>query len=290
MLTFNEYCQKTFGEKLYKISLNAGFTCPNRDGTKGERGCIFCSEGGSGDFAASSKLSINEQIDEAKKKVANKYKGSRYIAYFQAFTNTYAAAPYLEKLYREVIEREDIAAISIATRPDCLAKDIIEVIERVNKIKPVIVELGLQSSKPETIEYIRRAYANEEYIEAVNNLNKIGVHTVTHVILGLPKETKEDMISTVKFAVDAGTKGIKLQLLHVLKGTDLAKDYEEGKFEVLSLDEYIAILKDCVSILPRDMVIHRLTGDGPKSLLIAPKWSGDKKMVLNRINKDVVIC
>jgi len=290
MITFNEYCQKTFGEKLYKISLNAGFTCPNRDGSKGERGCIFCSEGGSGEFAASSLLSIDEQIEEAKKKVAAKYKGDKYIAYFQAFTNTYAAGSYLEELYSKVLQREDIAAISIATRADCLGKEIINVINRLNKIKPVIVEIGLQSSKAESIKYIRRAYNNDEYVKAIKELNGIGVHTVTHVILGLPFETKEDMVNTVKFAINAGTKGIKLQLLHVLKGTDLAKEYEAGKFEVLTLDEYIDILNDCAKVIPRDMVIHRLTGDGPKNLLIAPKWSADKKKVLNRITKDVKFC
>lgn len=287
MKTFNEYCKEQFGEKLYKISLNAGFTCPNRDGTKGTRGCIFCSEGGSGEFAASSLLSIDEQIEEAKKKVAGKYKGDKYIAYFQAFTNTYGATNKLEKIYMSAINREDIAAISIATRADCLGEDIISLIDRLNKIKPVIVEIGLQSSKNETVKYIRRAYDNEEYIRAIKNLNGIGVHTVTHVILGLPGETKKDMQDTVRFAAVAGTKGIKLQLLHVLKGTDLAKEYEEGKFEVMSLNEYIDVLNACISVLPRDMVIHRLTGDGPKKLLIAPKWSGDKKKVLNRINKSV---
>ena len=287
MKTFNEYCKERFGEKLYKNSLNAGFTCPNRDGTKGTGGCIFCSEGGSGEFAASSLMPIDEQIEEAKKKVAGKYKGDKYIAYFQAFTNTYAAVDELEKLYMPVINRDDIAAISIATRADCLGDDVIGLIDRLNRIKPLIVEIGLQSSKKETIRYIRRGYDNEEYVRVIKNLNSIGVHTVTHVILGLPGETKEDMQETVRFAAEAGTKGIKLQLLHVLKGTDLAKEYEEGKFKVMSLDEYIDVLNACVSVLPRKMVIHRLTGDGPKKLLIAPKWSGDKKKVLNRINKYV---
>lgn len=285
MLTFNDYCRKTYGEKLYKISLNAGFTCPNRDGTKGKRGCIFCSEGGSGDFAQALCSSIDEQIEAAKQQVAKKYKGNRYIAYFQAFTNTYGTTDRLRKIYLPIAEREDIAAIDIATRPDCLGEEILQVLQEIQEKKPLIVELGLQTIHEKSIQYIRREYDNREYEEAVSKLNAMGIHTVTHVILGLPGETKEDMVETVKYVVEQKSRGIKLQLLHVLKGTDLAADYEAGKFDVLTLDEYIDILQACIEVLPEEMVVHRLTGDGPKSLLIAPKWSADKKKVLNRINK-----
>ncbi len=287
MISFNDYCRSTFGEKLYKISLDAGFTCPNRDGTKGNRGCIFCSEGGSGDFAQTPCFSIHEQIEEAKKQVAKKYKGNRYIAYFQAFTNTYGSPERLRDIFFSVAEREDIAAIDIATRPDCLGNEILEILKELKEIKPVIVELGLQTIHEKTISYIRRAYDNQEYESAVRKLNELGIHTVTHVILGLPGETKEEMVDTVKYVVEQGSKGIKLQLLHVLKGTDLAADYEAGKFEVLTLDEYIDILKACVREIPENMVVHRLTGDGPKKILLAPSWSGDKKSVLNRINKEI---
>ncbi len=287
MISFNDYCQKNFGEKLYKISLNAGFSCPNRDGTKGTRGCIFCSEGGSGDFAQPLGTSIHEQIENAKRQVAKKYKGSRYIAYFQAFTNTYGSAERLREIFLPVAEREDIAAIDIATRPDCLGEEALEVLKELTERKPVIVELGLQSIHEKTVQYIRRAYENREYEEAVSKLNELGIHTVTHVILGLPGETKEDMVETVKYVVQHKSSGIKLQLLHVLKGTDLAEDYEAGKFEVLSLDAYMDILKACVAEIPEEMVVHRLTGDGPKKLLIAPLWSGDKKNVLNRMNKEI---
>lgn len=285
MLTFNDYCRKTYGEKIYKISLNAGFTCPNRDGTKGKRGCIFCSEGGSGDFAQALCSSIDEQIEAAKQQVAKKYKGNRYIAYFQAFTNTYGTTDRLRKIYLPIAEREDIAAIDIATRPDCLGEEILQVLQEIQEKKPLIVELGLQTIHEKSIQYIRREYDNREYEEAVSKLNAMGIHTVTHVILGLPGETKEEMVETVKYVAEQKSAGIKLQLLHVLKGTDLAADYEAGKFDVLTLDEYIDILQACIEVLPEEMVVHRLTGDGPKSLLIAPKWSADKKKVLNRINK-----
>ncbi len=288
MITFNDYCKQTFGEKLYKISLNGGFTCPNRDGNIDTRGCIFCSAGGSGDFAADKSKSIEEQIHQAKKLVADKYKGNKYIAYFQAYTNTYAPENYLRKIYTSVLQREDIAALSIATRPDCISEEVYELIADLCKIKPVFVELGLQTVNANTAKYIRRGFDTECYNKAIEKLNSIGVHTVTHVILGLPGETEEDMLKTVQHVVKMGSCGIKLQLLHVLRGTDLAKDYIEGKFKVMSLEEYVAIVKKCVEILPSDMVVHRLTGDGPKKLLIAPLWSGDKKTVLNAINKAIL--
>ena len=287
MYTVNDYCRDIFGEKIYKISLNGGMTCPNRDGRLGTGGCIFCSEGGSGDFAVD--VFKDGQIEAAKQRVGSKYKGTRFIAYFQAYTNTYAPVSYLEKLYMSVIQREDIAALSIATRPDCLPEDVLELIGRLNKIKPVWVELGLQTSNERTASYIRRGYTTEVYDKAVKDLNGIGVHTVTHVILGLPQEDINDMISTVEHAVSAGSKGIKLQLLHVLKGTDLEKEYLASKFKTLELEEYLEILKECVSRIPDDVVIHRLTGDGPKRLLVAPLWSADKKKVINAVRKKLDI-
>lgn len=299
MLTFNDYCKKIFGEKLYKISLDAGMTCPNRDGTKGTRGCIFCSEGGSGDFAeripfnstapgcsqAFSTAALSDAIDRAKARVSGKYHGTRYIAYFQAYTNTYAPVERLRSIFLPVIQRDDIAALSIATRPDCLPDDVLALLNELNTIKPVLVELGLQTIHDRTTAYIRRGYPLADYDRAVANLNACGIHVITHVILGLPGETKEDMLATVKHVVDVKSGGIKLQLLHVLKGTDLAKEYENGAFLTLSEDDYFDILEDCCRLLPEDMVVHRLTGDGPKALLIAPSWSADKKHVLNRVNR-----
>jgi len=289
MISVNQYCRMQFGEKLYKLSLNGGFTCPNRDGTLGTRGCIFCSEGGSGDFAASAALSIDEQIHEAKKRVADKYHGERYIAYFQAFTNTYATVEKLRELYMPVIMRADIAALSIATRPDCLEDDVLLLLDELNRIKPVWVELGLQTVKKESAEYIRRGYELSQYDRALERLNALGIHTITHVILGLPGEDEGDMLGTVRHVVDKGSKGIKLQLLHVLKNTDLAADFAAGKFETMEMDEYIRILKKCTDILPEDMVVHRLTGDGAKKDLISPLWTGDKKKVLNAIKKEIKI-
>lgn len=289
MISVNQYCRQEFGEKLYKISLSGGFTCPNRDGSLGTGGCIFCSQGGSGDFAESASRSIEEQIEKAKKRVADKFHGERYIAYFQAFTNTYAPVETLRKLYIPVAQRDDIAVISIATRPDCLGDDVLLFLEELNKLKPLWVELGLQTTNRKSAEYIRRGYDLSVYDTAVEKLNSIGIHCITHVILGLPNETEEDMLSTVRHVVNSGCKGIKLQLLHVLKNTDLAADYAEGKFRTMEMDEYLYILKKCVSILPEDMVVHRLTGDGAKKDLIAPLWTGDKKRVLNAIKREIDI-
>ncbi len=289
MITANEFYRSLFHEKVYKLSLNGGMTCPNRDGTLGTRGCIFCSAGGSGDFAPSPLLSPDEQIEEAKKLVSHKFKGNKYIAYFQAYTNTYAPAERLKELFFPVVERDDIAALDIATRPDCLGPEILTLLSDLNRIRPVIIELGLQTVKRESIAYIRRGYENEVYDRAVSDLNSLGIHTVTHVILGLPKETEEDMKDTVRHAVSAGTKGIKLQLLHVLRGTDLSEDYRAGLFDTLTLDEYVHILRSCLSLLPDDLVLHRITGDGPKALLEAPLWSADKKSVLNRLRAEKLI-
>ena len=282
--TLNAYLKKRFGVKVYKLAIDGGFTCPNRDGTLDTRGCIFCSEGGSGEFAEDRNLCITEQINRAKKRVERKIKNGKYIAYFQAFTNTYAPIDYLRKIYTEAIMHEDIVAISIATRPDCLGDDVIDLLSELNKIKPIFVELGLQTIHEKTAEYIRRGYSLEVYDKAVESLHKIGINVVTHIIIGLPNETEEDILKTVKY-VCRHTDGIKLQLLHVLKGTDLAKDYEEGGFKTLTLEEYTDIIKNCVSIIPENVVIHRLTGDGAKKDLIAPLWSADKKTVLNTINK-----
>lgn len=282
--TLNNYLKERFGEKVYKIALNGGFTCPNRDGKIGTRGCIFCSKGGSGDFAESPDLTITEQIENGKKRLEKKIKNGKYIAYFQAFTNTYAPVERLKKIYEEAINHPDIVALSIGTRPDCLGDDVLTLLDELNKIKPIFVELGLQTINEDTAKYIRRGYTLEVYDKAVADLHKIGINVVTHIILGLPNESKEDMLNSVKYACKV-TDGIKLQLLHILKGTDLAKDYEQGKFEVLTLEQYTEIIKECVQIIPENVVIHRLTGDGAKKDLIAPLWSADKKTVLNTINR-----
>lgn len=282
--TLNNYLKKRFGKKVYKIALNGAFTCPNRDGTIDTRGCIFCSKGGSGDFAESPDLTITEQIENGKKRLEKKIKNGKYIAYFQAFTNTYAPVERLRKIYEEAINHPDIVALSIGTRPDCLGDDVLALLDELNKIKPIFVELGLQTINEDTAKYIRRGYTLEVYDKAVADLHKIGINVVTHIILGLPNESKEDMLNSVKYACKV-TDGIKLQLLHILKGTDLAKDYEQGKFEVLTLEQYTEIIKECVQIIPENVVIHRLTGDGSKKDLIAPLWSADKKTVLNTINR-----
>lgn len=282
--TLNSYLKEKFGCKVYKISLDCGFTCPNRDGTLGYGGCIFCSEGGSGDFAESRSMSVTEQIESGKEKVKNKIKTGKYIAYFQAFTNTYADVNTLEKIFSEAINHPDIVALSVATRPDCLEQEKVELLGRLNKIKPIFVELGLQTVNEKTAKYIRRGYTLDVYDDAVERLHEQGINVVTHIIIGLPYETKEDMLSSVKYVYKV-TDGIKLQLLHILKGTDLAKDYFEQKFEVLTLEEYTDIIAECIEIIPENVVIHRLTGDGAKKNLIAPLWSADKKKVLNTINK-----
>lgn len=282
--TLNNYLKERFDEKVYKIALNGGFTCPNRDGKVGTRGCIFCSKGGSGDFAESPDLTITEQIDNGKKRLEKKIKNGKYIAYFQAFTNTYAPIEKLRAIYTEAIIHPDIVALSIGTRPDCLGNDVLALLDELNKIKPIFVELGLQTINEDTARYIRRGYTLEVYDKAVADLHKIGINVVTHIILGLPGESKSDMLKSVEYACKV-TDGIKLQLLHILKGTDLAKDYEQGKFEVLTLEQYTEIIKECVQIIPENVVIHRLTGDGAKKDLIAPLWSADKKTVLNTINR-----
>lgn len=284
-LSFNKYLKDKFGQKVYKISLDGGFTCPNRDGKIDTRGCIFCSKGGSGDFAQNRDLSITEQIESGKKIVEKKIKSGKYIAYFQAFTNTYAPVEILRAKYSEAINHPDIVALSIATRPDCLGDDVIELLDEMNKIKPVFVELGLQTIHSDSAKYIRRGYSLEVYNEAVKKLKNIGVNIVVHIILGLPNESEEDMLESVKYVCQSQIDGIKLQLLHIIAGTDLAKDYEKGLFKTLEFDEYVELIAKCVAIIPKNIVIHRLTGDGAKKDLIAPLWSADKKRVLNAINK-----
>lgn len=283
--SLNEYLQEQFGGKVYKLALDIGCTCPNRDGTLDTRGCIFCHNGSS--HFAETGIDLNTQIESAKNRVKSKIKTEKYIAYFQSFTNTYGDIDYLEKQFRIAIEREDIVALSIGTRPDCLPQEILEILENLNKIKPVWIELGLQTSNEKTAKYIRRGYPNITYENAVKELKKRGITVITHIIIGLPNETKEDILKTVDFAVKCGTDGVKLQLLHILKDTDLYEDYKQGKVGVLSLEKYIDILFSCLEKIPKNIVIHRITGDAPKSLLVEPKWSADKKMVLNTINKEL---
>lgn len=282
--SLNSYLKDKFGCKVYKIAIDGGFTCPNRDGKIDTRGCIFCSKGGSGDFAQNRNLSITEQIENGKKLVSKKISDGKYIAYFQAFTNTYAPVERLRELYLEAINHKDIVAISIGTRPDCLDENVLNLLNELHKIKPIFVELGLQTIHDSTAKYIRRGYDLEVYDKAVEDLHKIGVNVVTHLIIGLPNENKEDILKSVKYVCKV-TDGIKLQLLHILKGTDLEEEYNSGKFQVLTLEEYTEIIRKCVDIIPKNVVIHRLTGDGAKKDLIAPLWSADKKNVLNTINK-----
>ena len=279
MRMLSEYYREKFGCKVYKLSLDGGFSCPNRDGTLGSRGCIFCT--GSAEFAAGAEGGVAGQLERAKARVNAKNKGGKYMAYFQAFTNTYAPAEKLRGLYLEAIGPEDIVGLSIGTRPDCLGEEVMEVLKEVNAIKPVSVELGLQTIHEDTARYIRRGYGAEVYYDAVRRLKEAGIEVVTHIILGLPGETAEDMVQTTKAAVAAGTDGVKFHLLHVLKNTDLAEEYAAGKFRCLTLEEYGEILKQCVAVLPEKTVVHRITGDGAKRDLIAPLWSGDKKRVLN---------
>lgn len=281
--SFNRYLRERFDCKVYKICINGGFTCPNRDGTLGTRGCIFCSAGGSGDFAEDARLSVTQQIEAGKKRVAKKVKSGKYIAYFQAFTNTYAPVEVLRRKFEEAVRHPDIVMLSIATRPDCLPSEVIELLCEINEKKPVSVELGLQTIHKKSADYIRRGYELSCFDDAVKRLKAAGLDIVCHIILGLPGESRSDMLESVDYACKSGINGIKLQLLHILRGTDLEKDYKAGRFEALSLEEYLEIIKSCVEIIPDGVVIHRLTGDGAKKDLIAPLWSADKKRVLNAI-------
>ena len=284
--TYSDHCREKFGCKVYKLSIDAGFTCPNRDGTCGTRGCIFCSGRGSGDFAASGGT-VTDQLEQAKKRVESKNKGGKYIAYFQAFTNTYAPVEKLRTLYTEAIAPEEVVGLAIGTRPDCLGDDVIGLLKDIHRVKPVSVELGLQTVHESSVPFIRRGYVNQVYFDAVRRLKEAGLEVVTHIILGLPGETPEMAAETTAAAVKAGSDGVKFHLLHVLKGTDLAQLYEKGAFSCLSMEEYLLWLKVCLAQVPESVTVHRITGDGAKKDLIAPLWSADKKRVLNYLNKNL---
>ena len=282
--TLSQHYQEKFGCKVYKLSIDGGFSCPNRDGAVGTGGCIFCNETGSGDFAVRCG-SISRQLQEAKKWVEKKNKGGKYMAYFQSFTNTYAPAEVLRKRYLEAIAPEEIVGLAIGTRPDCLGEEVMEVLKQINAIKPVSVELGLQTIHEASIQYIRRGYVNQIYFDAVRRLKEAGIEVVTHIILGLPGENARMAAQTTRTAVEAGTDGVKFHLLHVLKNTDLEKDYLAGRFQCLTMEEYGDWLCTCMKEVPPTVTVHRITGDGAKRNLVAPLWSADKKRVLNFLNK-----
>ncbi len=281
------YLKETFGKKVYKLALDGGMTCPNRDGTLGTGGCIFCSAGGSGDFAAARRPSMAQQLEEAKARLKNKL-GDRdvsYIAYFQSYTNTYAPLPYLEELFSSVMDFPEIAALSVGTRPDCLPQETIDLLARLNRRRPVWVELGLQTVHEQTARFIRRGYSIDVFYDAFRRLREAGLSVIVHVILGLPGETREMILETVKTMGQLGVDGIKLQLLHVLSGTDLGELYQKEPFPVMELEEYLDLVADCISLLPPEVVIHRISGDGPKRLLLAPLWSANKRLVLNSLTR-----
>lgn len=283
--SLSKYYKEIYGEKVYKIALNANLTCPNRDGTLGTKGCIFCSQEGSGDFSSNKYLSIYDQIEEGKNLLSKKTKeNSKYIAYFQAFTNTYGDINYLKRIYKEAISHVDIIGISIATRPDCLNDEILHLLYEISKEKKLWVELGLQTIHDSTATFIRRGFSLSCFDQAVENLNRFSIDVVVHLIIGLPNESKDDLMKTIDYTVSKKIQGVKLQLLHILKETDLATFYTENYFTVLSLDQYADWIVDCIERIPRHIVIHRITGDGPKNLLVAPLWSTNKKLVLNTIH------
>ena len=286
--------KRRFGTKVYKIALEGGMTCPNRDGTIGTGGCIFCSAGGSGDFAVPlqgaagmTEESVHRQIDLAISRISRKMGSSpgAYIAYFQSYTNTYAPVSYLRQLFTAAILHPEIRVLSIATRPDCLPEEVLDLLEELNQIKPVWIELGLQTIHPDTARLIRRGYELDCFTDAKNRLRRRGLEVIVHVILGLPGEDRTQMLETISWLGSNDIQGIKLQLLHILKGTDLALLYEQTPFPVMSMEEYLDLVIDCVSLLPPEIVIHRITGDGPKNLLIAPLWSANKRLVLNTLTR-----
>ena len=282
--SFDYMLKERFSGKVYKVALNGGMTCPNRDGTLGNRGCIFCSAGGSGDFAGDKQDTITTQIEKQAARLREKRNASSFIAYFQAYTNTYAPVEYLRRIFTEALSHPDVVALSIGTRPDCLGEDILNLLEELNQKKPVWVELGLQTMHEKTAAYIRRGYPLSCFEEAVKELRKRNLEVIVHTILGLPGETKEDILETMHYLNHRNIQGIKLQLLHILEGTDLADYYREHPFPVMTTDEYLALLGDCISHLRPDIVIHRLTGDGPSKLLIEPQWTTRKRDTLNRLN------
>lgn len=285
MKRLSQFLQEEFSQKIYRLSLSSGCTCPNRDGKISYGGCTFCSEGGSGEFAAPF-MSLDKQIEDAKKRVASKTGADKYIAYFQSFTGTYDSADRLYKLYYEAITRDDIVALSIGTRPDCLDDDILEMLGKLNTIKPVWIELGLQTVHEETALRINRGYTLDVFEKAYRDLKNLGIAVIVHVIFGLPGESEEDMLETARYLanLDPMLDGVKLQNLQILKGTEIGRQYLESPFYVMSLQEYAQLIAKCDKIFPESTVLHRMTGDGPRSLLIEPKWSLDKKRVLNTIN------
>ena len=292
--TLSDYCKEKFGTKVYRLSLSTGCSCPNRDGRAGRGGCSFCSEGGSGEFATKVKP-VEVQIEEAKDRVKSKFpkdikeEDKKYIAYFQSFTNTYGDVDRLGRIFKTAILRDEIAAISIGTRPDCLEDDMLDLLDELNKIKPVWIELGLQTIHEDSAKAFNRGYSLPVFNKAYIELKKRNIEVIVHVILGLPGETDKDMYETVRYLANLSPKldGIKLHLLHILKNTRLEREYREKPFKILSLDEYTEILINCLRILPESVVIHRMTGDGDKRLLVEPLWSADKKRVLNTINKAI---
>ena len=283
--TANQHYREKFGCKVYRLSIDAGFTCPNRDGSVGVGGCVFCSGQGSGEFAVPLAGDLVLRLEAAKTRVQKKAGDGKYIAYFQAFTNTYGPVERLRALYEAAMEPEYIVGLAIGTRPDCLGEDVIALLRELNRRKPISVELGLQTIHPDSVRYIRRGYENDVYFDSLRRLKEAGIEVVTHIILGLPGETAEMMRQTTLAAVNAGTDGVKFHLLHVLRGTGLERDYLDGKFRCLELEEYGGILKNCIDLLPGHITVHRITGDGAKKDLIAPLWSADKKRVLNYLNR-----
>lgn len=283
--SLSDYYIRRFGCKVYKLAIDGGFTCPNRDGTVGFGGCSFCAGDGSGAFAEKQCASVSQQLEKAKSRVKDKIRDGKYIAYFQSFTNTHAPASHLEALFREAIEPEDIVGLSIGTRPDCLPQETVDLLAGLNQIKPIWVELGLQTIHDKSAEKFNRGYQSAVYYDAVRRLKNAGIEVVTHIILGLPGEDREMMLQTTRSVVNAGTDGIKFHLLHVLKGTAWEQDYKNGLFKCLTLEEYACLLKACLDLLPDHIVVHRITGDGAKKDLIAPLWSADKKRVLNYLHR-----
>lgn len=286
--TLNRHLRETFGEKVFKISLDAGFTCPNRDGTKGWGGCIYCSSRGSGDFAGVASHSIEQQFGEVKERMRKKWPRAKYLAYFQAYTNTYAPVPKLRKLYEEALKQENVVGISIATRPDCIPKEVLDYLEELNQRTYLWVELGLQSIHDRTMEWVRRGHTYAEFLEGVAALHERGIRVCVHIILGFPGETYEDMMATAQAVAALPVQGIKLHMLHVLKGTTLAKLYEKEPFHLPKREEYVSSVIDILELLPPQMIIHRLTGDGAPDDLIAPMWSRKKWEVLNMIDQELV--
>lgn len=283
--SLNYFLRQKFGEKIFKISLDGGFTCPNRDGTLSDKGCIFCSGRGSGDFAPPAILPISEQFYQSRALLDNKWKSGKYIAYFQAFSNTYAPVDVLRKKYEEALSLPDVVGIAIATRPDCLDHSVLDLLDEINQKTYLWVELGLQTIHEDTAFLIQRGYSLSCFEEAVHNLSKRNIDTVVHLILGLPGENKSDILSSIQYIASQSVQGVKLHLLHIIKNTPLYDYYLKNPFHVLTMEEYIDLVIDCLELLPPYMVVHRITGDGPKELLAAPLWSKNKKAVLNGIHK-----